>query len=116
MHFPAILLFLAFPVLAFPAKRQGGLQVVDNCVNQGQVALTYDGEYFPSPSTFSIRTRRGAEIGRMLWKLADVQMDRIYTSTAWRTLLMQSEVGSHISSTYVSMSSYPHPRTPFVRL
>lgn len=47
MHFPAIGLSIALPVPAFPAKRQGGLQ---NCVNEGQVALTYDGEYLSLPS------------------------------------------------------------------
>jgi hypothetical protein len=37
-------LLLATLVTASPLiKRQSGLQVVENCINQGQVALTFDG-------------------------------------------------------------------------
>ena len=38
--------------LAAPATRQNGIQVVNSCYNNGQVALTYDGAY-PSSAELS---------------------------------------------------------------
>jgi len=46
-------LLLSTLVSASPiTQRQHGLQVVENCINQGQVALTFDGT-FPTPSIHS---------------------------------------------------------------
>lgn len=43
----ALLAALAAPLtLAAPTARQGGLQVINNCYNEGQVALTYDDGVF----------------------------------------------------------------------
>ena len=35
---------IAAPALGAPTARQNGVQVVNSCYNNGQVALTYDGE------------------------------------------------------------------------
>lgn len=47
-----ILASLAAPALAAPTARQNGIQVVNSCYNNGQVALTYDGAY-PSSAELS---------------------------------------------------------------
>jgi hypothetical protein len=44
----AVVSFLAVTGLAVAAptvERQSGVQVINNCYQQGQVALTFDGEY-----------------------------------------------------------------------
>lgn len=46
LSLPVIALSLLFTAVtdAAPAPRQNGLQVISNCYNNGQVALTFDGE------------------------------------------------------------------------
>lgn len=74
----SISLALVSAVTAAPTSlnKKAGVQVIDNCYNSGQVALTFDGEY-NLPTYTLVDHERAGEKG------ADYQMDH----TSMRTKL-----------------------------
>lgn len=61
---------LASPISSSSVKRQAGVQVVNTCANQGQMAMTFDGmsRLLPSPHTRlgsqdQLAGRRGSDHG-----------------------------------------------------